>query len=419
MLSSVGAPAVSNPILAPLAPTPADASSNVPSESTTSASGTDVFSLSQPGSPTSDDGVYQRTSLQLRQRSHVRLTDDGQSHAISHTKLRFRYDFEAADGTQIRIRAQTNLRYSQLTGGDQESQSLKLRATASVSVLQETVSSGVSPLLETPDNSANLKNLISGALDLFRQVTDAATSAFLDSEALDGDRLITGMVEAFNGLSEAISSIFVPPASTPETLPSADTGGALEPPPVTPDDVLPPEPAPIETESPVDVDPTPVPDAPSETPQDVAQPDVPEGEIAENVGEGDTPAVEDGSQGDAPVVEDIATPETGEQGEAVEGGNVGPVPDESTIPDPITEPTTEPTTTEPSRQFAGSVMFKLRLQVIQSLNSLVGVFDSGSSDQPTSHSVLRASAQFSARYNISGPGVIDALSGDNRIDTQV
>jgi hypothetical protein len=64
-------------------------------------------------------------------------------------------------------------------------------------------------------------------------------------------------------------------------------------------------------------------------------------------------------------------------------------------------------------------MFKVRLQVIQSLNGLVGVFDSDSSDPPTSQSVLRASAQFSARYNVSGSGVIDALSGDNRIDTQV
>ena len=105
---------------------------------------------------------------------------------MSHTKLRFRYDFEAADGTRIRIRAKANLHYSQINHSDEGSQSTRLRAKARILVLQENVSTGAAPLLETPEVSSEAKHEISQAIDHFYQITDAATSLFLDSDCGNG-----------------------------------------------------------------------------------------------------------------------------------------------------------------------------------------------------------------------------------------
>ena len=147
------------------------------------------------------------------------------------------------------------------------------------------------------------------------------------------------------------------------------------------------EPDPIEAVPPVNVESKPLSGAP---PQDIAQSSGPENELVENVGQGVTSALEN-----------EVLPEAGEQEGPSEGQDV------------------EPATNVQVQPFVGSVMFRLRLQVIQSLTSLVGVFDSDSPRVLASQSIFRASAQFAARYNLSGPGVNGSLPQDNRIDTQV
>lgn len=399
MISAAGVPAVTNPIRVPSASASGDTSSTVAAPAApTSSREPDVLSLSQPDSQPASDGSYQRTSLQIRAHSHVRVDDDGDVRSMTQAKLRFRYEFEAADGTKIRIRAEANLRYSQISDNDYESQSIKLRTAARVSVVQGNVSSGMSSLLGSSEASDDAKSAISQALGLFQQATEAVTSAFLESDPLDGDGLITGMVEAFNGLSEAVDAIFrpapsgpetLPPAetpSTPETLPPAETGELPEqaptaPAPVESGDVVAAEPESSETNPPAEVETSPVAELPS-------QETLPTGETpsdpVENVGQTDSPAVE---------IETLPT-----------AGEV---------------PVVTPTTSEPAGPVARSVMVKLRMQVMQSLRSLVGEFDSGSSRLLVAQSSLRASAQFSVRYNTPGLTTNGTSTPDDRIDTQV
>lgn len=77
-------------------------------------------------------------------------------------------------------------------------------------------------MLNNPENSTDAKSVISTALDLFHQVTDTATSLFLNSDPLDGDSLITGVAEAFNGLSESLTALFQPSSETPTAVPSTE-----------------------------------------------------------------------------------------------------------------------------------------------------------------------------------------------------
>ncbi len=292
MISAIGAPVVSNPMLLPSA----ESSSEMPSNETslagpTSSTGTDVLSLSQPQPLATNDGFYQRTSLKIRSRSHVKITDDGQVRSMSHTKLRFRYDFEAADGTRIRIRVKANLHYSQFNDGDEGSQSTRLRVKAKVLVLQEGVSTGIAPLLESPEVPSEAKNGITQAIDQFNQITEAATALFLNSDPLDGDSLIAGLVDSFNGLSDSLKSMFLPQPTGSEAEPSKEVVELLAPSVSDSEELPTPKPAQIEAIPPVSIEaePLPLPEAP---PQDIGQSDVPENELAEVVGPEETSTVE-------------------------------------------------------------------------------------------------------------------------------
>lgn len=361
MISSVGVPAVISPM---------------PVLSTTPSSDTAL-----------SDGASQRTSLKIRSHSQVRTTDDGQLLATSKTKLRFRYDFEAADGTKIRIRAEANLNYAQLTDSDEQSQSLKLRATARISILQEGVSSDLSPLLNNPENSTDAKSVISTALDLFHQVTDTATSLFLNSDPLDGDSLITGVAEAFNGLSESLTALFQPSSETPTAVPSTEAPELLEPPVADPAEVVPAQLEQSEAGSPVVIDPEP---------------------LLEML----LPATAEASEPEAAPVEDVAQEET-----AAPEAEVLPEADAPTEAGEVQN--TEPAANEPTQPLVREAMFRVRLRVMESLRSLVGVFDSDSSRQQVSQSMLRVSAQFSARYSVNGSGGSEALPNTTNIDAQV
>lgn len=389
MISAIGAPGASRPILVPSAARSSDTSLNKSNAAgTVSPSGADVFSLSQPESLATSDGFFQGTSFAVRGHCYLREMDDGRIRAMSHTKLRFRYNFEAADGTKIHVRVKANLHYSQIGNTDEGSRSIRLRAKAAVSILQENVSSGVTPLLEIPEVSAEAKNRISQAIDLFYQVADAAAALFFESDPLDGDGLIAGLVDAFNGLSESISSIFLPPsADDPEPMSSGEVMGVLQQVASDPGEVL--------TVAPNQIEAVPLTNVESEPlsggrPQDIAQSSGPENELVDRVAEGD-----------ASGSDKVVLPEGGE----MEG------------PSPAQE--IQPATSEQSQRFVNSVMFRLRLQVIQSLTSLVGVFDSDSPSVMATQSIFRASAQLAARYDLGAFGGSDSTSDDNGIDTQV
>jgi hypothetical protein len=388
MISAIGTPAVSNPIPVPItAPsggvlscTPTGAVTKCPPEA-------DELSLSEPGSLTSSDGTYRRTSLNIRARSEVKTTDDGDVLALSQAKLRFRYDFKAADGTSIHIRVQANLNYSQTTDSEDGSQTTKLRAMMRVSMLQEHVSSGIAPLQETPDISAEAKEFISQAIDLFQQIVDATTSAFLDSDPLDGDSLIAGLVEAFNELSAAIDSMFVSPPADSETASPGEVVALLENAATNPSEVFAAAPTQTEEYPPIDVE--------SASPSVVPPPSIvpsngPETELLDVVGLGEPSA----------LTNDIL-PVASEQEAASEGQEVAPA------------------TNEPSESFVGSVMTRVRLQMIESLRSLVDAFDSDSSGRQVSRSVFGASAQISARYSFRASDANDSLSNARGIDAQV
>jgi hypothetical protein len=385
MLSAIGAAAVSNPILARSDRSSAAGSCGKGSPvGSSSAVWTDMLSLSEPESLPASDGFYQRTSLTVRAHSQTMVSNDGQVRAILNAKLRFSYDFEAADGTKIRVRAKVNLNYSQSSGGDDGTQSTRLQVQARVSVLQEAVSTGIAPLLETPDTSDEAKSVISQAVDLFQQVTSAAASLFLDSDPLDGDSLIGRLVDAFNQFSGSLNSQSLPSPQVPVAVTSGDVGEVLGQAPADPLDVAAAGAAPIESVPPVVVESEPV-SGPAQ--QNTGELSGPENVPIQNVG-----------QKEASAIENTVAPEDDASENPGAGHDV------------------EAAASQPSQPSVGSVMLTLRLRVIQSLRSLVEAFDSDSRSLLVSQSTLSMSAQLAARYSSSGPRCKAPASHDRQID---
>ncbi len=369
MISATGAPLGSSAIVAARA-APCQGSSSKEPGLAARPPEADEVSLAPPDSRAAGDGFYERTSLAIRSHSRVVATDDGQLRVSSHSRLRFRYDFETADGTRIHVRAKVNLDYSQTDHGDGETQSIRLRAKVGVSVFQQDVSAAVQPVLDAPHVSADARSGISHALDLFHRATDALGSRFLDEHQVDGDGLIAGLVEEFNGLSESLSSMLF---STPAGEEAASSGEAVEPlelPASDPSEVLRAEP---QQEAP---------------PQTIDPASGPVSESLENV-----------VRGGSPAPEGVSLAEAGEQEGPDDGGRAGPA-----------------TGAEPQPLFR-SVMFRMRLQAIQSLTSLVGAFDSDAPSMTVSQTIARTSVQLAARYHSSAPGAL--LAHDGGIDTQV
>lgn len=379
MILAIGTPATSNPFFVPSTAPCGDTLSCAPGSTGVSCSReADELSLAQPGPLTAGDETYQRASLKILARSKMTVLDDGDVRFASRTKLRFHYDFEAADGTSIQIRAQANLSYSQTTDSEDGWQSSKLRATARVSILQANVSSGVAPLLQAPDISPDAKEIVSQALDLFQQVIGATASAFLDSDPLDGDSLIAGLVEAFNGLAAAIGSMSLSRPTDPATLPQ---------PTVDPSAVPAAEPAPTIVSLPVGTEPATAWQVP------------PQGEVPSDPLSAEP--VETAVQEETPVVtNDVLLP--------------------SDLPEAAhADQQVAPATSRQSVTRVESVMMRVRLQMMQSLSSVVEAFDPEPSSLHVSRSMFRASTQLSTLYSISGTADNGSLSHANRIDTHV
>jgi len=360
---------------------------------------TDVLSLSEDESSPFNKGSNQRTALQVRSQSHTGIAADGSTWTMSTTKLRFHYTFEAADGTKIQIRAQANLHYAAASSDDEQTQSLKLRAAIRVSVLQEDVTSGLSPLVDGSETSEDIQSAVSQALDLFNEAAKTLTSAFMESDTLDGDRLIVGLVDAFNGLSESVNSLFLPSLPAPETVAASDVGELLaEPAPVKSGEVVATEPEQLEATAPAEVE------APLEETGSSGEAESP---LVENLDLLDASAVAMASTPESEVVEE----ETASKSSVAEAETVEPPPVESA-----------PVASAPaaSVQMVGSsLLLKLRFQMIQSLKSLVSEFRTETSSLRGPQSSLRVSARFSANYAISMSGTPSATFAETSINTHV
>ena len=353
----------------------------VPAEQSTSTTGplaSDELSISDPGARELSEATYERMSLRLRSRTQTRVTDDGQVRTLSRTQLKFRYEFEAADGTRIQIRAKANLSFKQSSDGDETTQSIKLSSKLRISTIQQSVSSGVGSLLESPAIPADAKNVISQALEMFQQLTDAATSSFLSGEPLDGDQLIQGLVAAFNELAGTIQPGGLPAPVQPVAL----TSGDVVAPPTDPIEALP---LPAVASKPVTVT-----------------------EPAESTGSAAPPAVEEAP---SDVLPEEAVEASTAENEALpsleQSGSAAATPQEQGV------------SAESPHQLVNSVMAKVRLRVVQSLTQLVGDFNSEATNLQLTQSTLRVSARFVAQGNFGGPVVNEASPQGEAYDQQV
>ncbi len=359
----------------------------------------DEVALSEPGALVDHGSFRQRTALSIRSQLRVDQTGDGQMRATLHSKLRFQYQFEAADGTKIRIRVKANLHYSQTVGGDEASQSLRLRVKARVTVAQQGIASGATSLRETPGLPAEVLDTISEAFELFQQVTDAATSQFLEGAQngaengapLDGDQLIGALVDAFNALTGTIDPALEPAVAN---LPDVSSGEVVEP---------------IET---------PEIDASEER---LTGSTIPESGAA--IASVVASPVESLGQDVAPVQDPIPDREdpNGVGNESVEvsalepavGGELVAV-DESDGAQSIA-----PSTAQQASMSVASIKLRMRFQFIQSLTSIVGDFGSDSSSLLVSQSALRLSVDMAARYSLPAIGTSDTVPQGQEVDAHV
>lgn len=314
------------------------------------------------------DDSYSRSSLKVRSSSELLQSDDGSVRAASQSKLRFKYDFVDDDGTRISIRAKANLSYEQSVSADGNSQSLRLRARTSISIVQTNVANGSDELSQINGISDQAKETIGAALELFQKVTDSVTAQAFTASPIDGDSLIAGLVEAFNDFTTSVLTPFTSPAIEGTAPPSADSdvvegeviSSSIEPVPAPVVPTVQPVPAVL-----------PAPTEPvSSTEADGAAQENPEREEL-SIAETDGPDVQRDAENDD---------------EAARGSEV-------VSPQPAEAQASE------NRAVAESILVKLRYQVVESLQQIVGEFGSESDPYQYSASVYRASARLKLRID--------------------
>lgn len=311
----------------------------------------DVLSLASSRLSIADDGSYEQTGLKLSSRSIVRVGEEGQLSVRSDSRLRFRYEFESADGTKISVQAKAKLQYAYRSDGSIDTESLKLNVKFGVSVLQQNVSDGLNPLLDESQLPDEVKDAIAAATQLFQTVSDSLTSAFQNAESPDGDALVTSLVDAFNQLAGDLQGVVLP---TPPALPQAegtpdDQGGA--------DQAGLPEPVPTQ-------------DVPANEESASSKP-----VIVESV----TPPVENSEtkETDTPVesslienIEPVVTPTVvEEESTQVPAVNESQAPDEAAAPTQPTDP----------KDVVNQALLALRVRFVASLQSLTQILDGGES----------------------------------------
>ena len=180
-----------------------------------------------------------RANTRLHTHTQLRIDEDGSIQFKSRTYLRYKYEFEAADGTRIQIKVRANLSCAAKLDEDGDLK-IRVRAKLQVSLLQESVNSDAASLLSLGKND-ELFSALTESLATFNNVVTHVTSDILNDESLDGDRLITDLVNAFNELANAIDS--TQPNALPQTdLPTSIESGTAET-AETPTDVAVDEPA--------------------------------------------------------------------------------------------------------------------------------------------------------------------------------
>lgn len=323
-----------------------------------------------------------RAALKVRAKTEVSQSEDGSLSTSFSSQLKFKYDFIADDGTRISIRARANIQYTQNSDESGSEQSLRIRTKTSVSLLQQNVEAGADELGSIPGLSEEARSAIGKALELFQGVTEAATSQFLSSEPLDGDALINGVVSAFNDFaSSALQPFLEQPAGTQTTeLPAIDAPA----PDPTPAESTPPEAEPTTPVTNTD----PVPQNPSSSEPIAESDDVPvttdnESTSSTSVGASD----ETESDPNVPAASDESVEET-----------------EATQEAPVNE-----TSVSDARASAEAVLFKLRYQVIESLQQITGSFETENGSYDYARTTYRSSTNLSLRIESQGESYNEPL----------
>ena len=307
-----------------------------------------------------------RAETRLRSQTKLRIDDDGSIRFKTRTHLRYKYEFESADGTRIQIKAQANLSFSAKLDADGNA-TIKSRAKLQISLLQESVNSDAANLFSLGE-SDELIALLTEALAAFNDVVTQATSGFLNSETLNGDGLITDLVNAFNTLADATDSTRL------DVLPQPD---------------LPTEEAESEEHS-TSPESRGIPNAPP--PIDVLRETPAALKLAENPPFAETFAAAINQPAATEPAETSADVTVHEPVTQVEG----PVAEEPEAEADETE-THESAELAPSADFQ-SLRLQLRFKFTESLYQLLKVFD-GSDEEPST--VTRLSYRFSADLKLS------------------
>lgn len=316
-----------------------------------------------------------RARLRIDTRTRLRQTEDGDLRLRSQSRLRFSYEFETADGIKVKIKAKAKTQISYKQDGQSGSESIKFKSQVKlhVSLLQEGVASGMAPLVSLGEGAGELGSAISGALEQFMAIVDEVTGALLNTDSLGADDLIVKVVEAFNDLTEAARLMLSPAGEPPVEAPPI---GSLPPEAIDP------------PSDPVEFAET-VPDVPAAQPAAGSVQTV----QGQDASAADPPNVDPDGTAEDPVVADDLPIDAG----PLAGTDVG-------LPATESGPAASPGSVE-------LLLVEMRMRFVQSLRSLITVFDppesgqsEGSRDALAFSSFLKVSAKFAYSHQITMVG---------------
>ncbi len=135
-------------------------------------------------------------SLKVRNKTRVRVNEDGSTRAVSKTRLNFKYELETADGQRLQLKARARIKQS-IVQDENGDIAVKTKVKLQFKLLQEDVAGGLSSLTENlGDDQAN-------PLDAFLNVVEGVVADFTDDGTVDADTLINTVLEGFNSLLDA------------------------------------------------------------------------------------------------------------------------------------------------------------------------------------------------------------------------
>jgi hypothetical protein len=171
-------------------------------------------------------------ALQIRSRSQQITASDGTVSERSSTKLRFHYDLTTADGQHIELNVKAKVQEASVqdaAGNFVSKSQVKLQ----FSLLQEGVSSDLSPLQSDQVPSATQSGVAGGLQDFLTSVGDAVQQ-FTSGDNVSADDLVTKTVDTFNTLLDALSKLLFPTSGNVDATALPPTSDAPSPPPADP-----------------------------------------------------------------------------------------------------------------------------------------------------------------------------------------